>query len=96
MSDIAKKFHHNFYNGKFELYDKRGNIVYWETSYGFWEISEYNDFNQRIFHKSSYGYWERIEYTDGEETYFHDSFGTLRGVKRSHIKFDNENQYELR
>lgn len=96
MGNISKKFHHNFYNGQFQLYDKRGNVVYWETSYGYWEIAEYNDFDQRIFFKTSYGYWERIEYTNGVESYFHDSFGTLRGIKRNNIKFNNKNQKELR
>jgi len=75
------------------VYDVQGNIIYRETSNGFWEKSEYDTNGNKIYVKRSDGYWEKSEYdTNGNKIYFEDSNGFW--VKREYDTNGNEIYYE--
>ena len=75
------------------VYDVQGNIIYRETSNGFWEKSEYDTNGNKIYVERSDGYWEKSEYdTNGNKIYFEDSNGFW--VKREYDNNGNEIYYE--
>ena len=75
------------------VYDVQGNIIYRETSNGFWEKSEYDTNGNKIYVERSDGYWEKSEYdTNGNKIYFEDSNGFW--VKREYDTNGNEIYYE--
>ena len=58
------------------VYDVQGNIIYRETSNGFWEKSEYDTNDNEIYAEYSNGDWEKREYnTNGNEIYYESSDG---------------------
>ena len=58
------------------VYDVQGNIIYRETSNGFWEKSEYDTNGNKIYSENSDGDWVKREYdANGNENYYEDSNG---------------------
>jgi len=53
-----------------DVYNTNGNIIYYESSKGYWEIKEYSKEGHLILWKNSDGYWYKKEYdTNGNEIY---------------------------
>ena len=76
MKTIAQQL--NVKEFPFEIKDKNGNLIYHETSSGYWEKREYNSNGNLIYYENSVGYWEKHEYdSNGNEIYWEDSDGDI-------------------
>lgn len=63
----------------FEIKDKNGNRIYYETSNGYWFKSEYDSNGNKIYYENSNGFWEKYEYdSDNNEIYIEDSDGVIK------------------
>ena len=64
---------------RFETYyvfNKEGNIIYYEQNDGYWVKQEYDNQGNIIYYENSDGYWQKWEYDDqGNITYNEDSDG---------------------
>ena len=59
--------------GGFRLYDAKGNMIYYENSYGYWEKREYDSKGNMIYYEYSSGYWVKQEYdAEGNKIYRED------------------------
>ena len=59
------------------VYDTNGNMIYSETSNGFWYKYEYHTNGKHIYSEYSNGYWYKKEYDNqGNEIYYEDSNGS--------------------
>jgi len=60
----------------FEIKDKNGNVIYYETSIGFWVKREYDSNGNEIYYENSNGFWQKREYdSDGNQIYYEESYG---------------------
>src|SRR5690606_1586636 len=60
----------------FEIKDSNGNIIYHETSNGYWYKYEYDSKSNQIYYEDSNGYWIKREYdSNGNLIYFENSRG---------------------
>ena len=67
-----------YYDTSFEVYDKKGNVIYFENSDGYWSKREYNEKGNEIYFENSKGYWSKSEYDEkGNRIYFEDSDGGI-------------------
>ena len=58
------------------IYDKQERLLYSESSYGAWEMFEYDHRGNKIYFADYYGVWGKKEYDDnGNELSFEDSYG---------------------
>ena len=65
-----------YYSTSFEVYDEKGNAIYFENGKGYWYKSEYNKKGNEIYFENSKGYWAKREYDEkGNQTYYEDSYG---------------------
>jgi len=55
---IAEQLKHDFEKGALCLYDSNGNLIYYETSSGYWTKSEYDSNGNQIYYETSNGYIE--------------------------------------
>ncbi len=46
----------------FEVYDEKGNQIYFENSKGFWAKWEYDEKDNEIYSEDSNDFWEKSEY----------------------------------
>jgi len=61
-----------------KVYNKNGNIIYYEDSDGDWEKREYDQYGNKIYYENSDGYWHKKEYdTNGKLIYYEDSNGYI-------------------
>ena len=61
---------------KKKRYDKNGNMIHVETSYGDWDDYSYDSDNQLIKHTSSSGIWEEYSYaSNGRQCFYNNSDG---------------------
>ena len=71
---LSEFFKHDLSNGGFQLFDKAGNVVYWEFKegdYHFWARQEFNSKGQQTYKECSDGYWWTQEYdSNGNETVY--------------------------
>ena len=76
---IAQQINWDFeVNGKLEIIDKNGNLIYYEDSTGFWTKREYDSQSNQIYFENSKGFWAKREYdSKGNEIYFEDSEGKI-------------------
>jgi len=59
----------------FEMKDSKGNRIYYETSYEYWERCEYDSNGNISYSESSHG-WTKYEYdSNGKEIYYENSNG---------------------
>lgn len=66
----------NFYDTYFEVYNEKGNQIYYENSNGSWSKSKYDKLGQQFYFENSDGYWYKKEYDEkGNQIYFEDSDG---------------------
>ncbi|MCK9320354.1 hypothetical protein [Methanoculleus sp.] len=60
----------------FEIYDEKGNPIYYEENKGRWAKWERDEKGYVIYYENSDGYWERSKYDEkGNEIYYEDSRG---------------------
>jgi hypothetical protein len=60
----------------FTIKDKNGKEIYFETSNGNWEKSEYDQNGNQIYYETSNGYWSKYQYDqNGKEIYYETSHG---------------------
>ena len=65
-----------YYATRFEVYNEKGNVIYYENNNGYWYKSEYNEKGNEIYFEDSNGYWEKWEYNEkGNEIYFESKYG---------------------
>jgi YD repeat-containing protein len=63
-------------NFPFFINDKNGNLIYHETSDGYWSKREYDACGNLICHEDSDGYWYKNEYdAHGNRILYEDSDG---------------------
>ena len=59
-----------------DIYDKNGNMIYNESSLGYWTKNEYNKNNHKIYSEYSNGKWSKNEYDNrGNRIYSENSDG---------------------
>lgn len=62
----------------FQIKDKNGKEIYFESSNGYWEKSEYDSNGNLIYFEDSNGYWSKREYdSNGNQIYYEDSYGQI-------------------
>ena len=72
--NLAEFFKHDFNKGDFNLYDKNGKLIFWETSDKFWAIYERDENGNKTFYEDSNKLWVRYECNkDGNTTFHEDS-----------------------
>ena len=75
MKTIAQQINWDFEaNGRLEIKDKKGSLIYHEFSNGFWIKREYDSKGNEIYWENSNGFWAKWEY---------DSKGNIIYVKNS-------------
>jgi hypothetical protein len=67
----------------FIIKDKNGKEIYFETSNGFWNKSEWDANGNIIYFEESTGYWFKCEYdANGKEIYYKNSDGVIRDKRQ--------------
>ncbi len=67
-----------FNDAYFEVYDDKGNVIYYGDSDGYWFKNEYDKKGNRIYYENSNGYWSKSEYDErNNQTHYEDSFGNI-------------------
>ena len=62
----------------FEIKDKSGKEIYYETSEGYWNKREFDSSGNEIYYETSKGYWYKQEYdSSGKEIYYENSNGKI-------------------
>jgi hypothetical protein len=62
----------------FFIKDSKGNLIYYENSYGSWSKYEYDSNGNEIYREISNGYWSKREFdSNGNEIYRENSYGTI-------------------
>ena len=90
---LAEFFKHDFSKGTFRLYDKNGNVTYFENSDGYWWKYEYDENGSIIYSEDSNGDWWKSEYDEnGNKTYYKNSNGYWQ--KREYDENGNETYFE--
>ncbi len=76
---IAQQINWDFeVNGKLEIKDKNGNLIYYEFSDGYWAKREYDSQSNQIYFENSDGYWSKWEYdSQGNKMYYENSDGEI-------------------
>ena len=76
---IAQQIKWNFEaNGRLEIKDKNGNLIYFEDLDGFWVKRKYDSDGKEIYYELSTGFWAKWEYdSQGNEIYYKNSNGTI-------------------
>jgi hypothetical protein len=86
MTTIAQKL--KIKDFPFEIKDSKGNRIYVENRYGFWEKREFNSDGKETHYENSNRYWVKREYdSNGNRIYFEDS--NKYWVKREYDSEDN-------
>jgi len=66
----------------FVVRDKNGNLIYLETSNGYWAKSEYDTNGNQTYYETSNEYWWKREWdTNGNRIYLETSDGTIQDEK---------------
>jgi len=74
MKTIAQQL--NVTEFPFEIKDKKGNRIYYETSGGYWSKREYDSSGNQIYYENSNGLWVKYEYdSNGKLIHFENSKG---------------------
>ena len=69
--ELKETYEVRYHSTYFEVYDEKGNEIYFENSKGFWEKSEYDEKGNVIYFENSSGYWAKWEYDEkGNVIYF--------------------------
>ena len=76
---IAQQINWDFEaNGRLELRNKNGKLIYFEDSNGQWAKLEYDSRGYTIYFENSHGFWEKTEYdSEGCLIYIENSNNTI-------------------
>jgi len=96
MKTIAQQL--NVTKFPFEIRDKNGNEIYYETSNGYWTKREFDKNGNRIYFEYSNGGWSKREFDENSNRiYFEDSNGYWSKAEfdKNHnvIYFENSSGY---
>ena len=96
MKTIAQQL--NVTKFPFEIRDKKGNEIYYETSNGYWTKREFDKNGNRIYFEYSNGGWSKREFDENSNRiYFEDSNGYWSKAEfdKNHnvIYFENSSGY---
>jgi hypothetical protein len=62
----------------FVIKDKNGELIYVESSTGYWHRQEYNNRGNNIYYENSEGFWAKHEYNDQNKAiYYENSVGEI-------------------
>ena len=76
MKTIAQQL--NVKDFPFEIKDKNNNLIYYETSNGYWIKQEFDKNNNEIYYENSDGYWSKQEFDkNNNEIYYENSNGYI-------------------
>lgn len=93
MSLLKDKLRESFKGLPIELYDSNKNLIYLESSDGYWIKRECDNNNNELYCESSNGYWHRSEYdSNNNEIYYKNSKGSW--IKKEYDKNNNEIYFE--
>ena len=56
------------------VYNTNNNIIYYETSSGFWSKNEYDKNGNNIYYEDSDGHWYKREYDSNGDVIYHEGF----------------------
>ena len=91
MSTIAQQL--NVKDFPFEIRDKKGRLIYWEDSDGYWRKYEYDSNGNPIYFEYTDEYWSKWEYdSNGNPIYFENSNGFW--IKREYDSNGNIRYWE--
>ena len=91
MKTIAQQL--NIKDFPFEIKDKKGRLLYYESENGFWSRREYDSFGNEIYFENSNGFWCKREYDSmGNEIYHETSNGFW--IKTEYDSEGNEIYFE--
>ena len=77
MKTIAQQL--NVKDFPFEIRDKKGRLIYWEDSDGYWRKYEYDSNGNKIYYEYTDEYWSKWEYdSNGNPIYYENSDGYWR------------------
>jgi hypothetical protein len=60
-------------NFPFEIKDENGNVIYFETSDGYWYKHEYDSNGKPIYFENSHGYWIKREYDSNRNEIYYEN-----------------------
>ncbi len=79
----------------FEIWNKKGNIIYKEFEDNSWARWEYNLQGHQIYYENSKNYWEKKEYdSKGKKIYYEDSEGVI--IKYPAIKLNQKHKLKFK
>jgi len=70
MKTIAQQL--NVKDFPFVIRDKNNNLIYHESSDGYWLKREFDKNNNKIYHEYSDGYWSKREYDKNNNKIYHE------------------------
>lgn len=96
MATIAQQLKIKYF--PFEIKDSNGNLIYRESSNGYWIRREYDFEGNIIYHEDSNGYWYKREFdSNGKEIYYENANGDWFKIeydsKGNKIYFENSRGY---
>jgi len=59
---VGQLLKHDFSKGSLSLHDTNGNVIYFETSTGYWSKREFDSNGNQIYCEDSDGHWYKREY----------------------------------
>ena len=75
---VAQVLKHDFSKGKLYLYGSNGNIIYRETSDGYWIKRDYDVNGNIIYFEDSKEYWFKKEFdSNKKQIYYENSDGKI-------------------
>ena len=79
----------------FNIKDKDGKEIYYESSCGNWSKYEYDTNGNRIRYEDSHGDWGKYEYdSNGEEIYYENCDGDIRDNRPKNVELTNSEAIE--
>jgi hypothetical protein len=77
----------------FEIKDKNGKVIYYESSNGYWEKKEFDSNGKNIYWEDSTEAWIKREFdSNGREIYWENSIGAC--IKKQYDSIGNRIYYE--
>ena len=79
MKTIAQQIKWNFAKeGDLVIRNAKGNVIYFESSDGYWYKQEFDEKGNEIYYENSDGFWQKKEYDEkGNKIYYEDSYGEV-------------------
>ena len=79
MQTIAQQIKWNFAKeGDLVIRNAKGNVIYFESSDGYWYKQEFDEKGNEIYYENSDGFWQKKEYDEkGNKIYYEDSYGEV-------------------